>query len=256
MQRNPFGAFAKLEPKPPRFNANVSIKELYRQAGALAVRAADQRAIVRASLGIDLDRVKGRPGEEAETRAELVDYAVRLALQQVVEGGELQLFVFHHIAGRYFALPRTALAAPRLFVKEFGGQMVPEPLRYVPVQTWANGVLAKHECDPTLIEIAEAEFPIFTTTANVNTALAMIRRTIRDTRRTEGFANGAPEPGEDLIGASIRSLAADRQGSLPLNDGARLLMDLHPELRRDEARARIKLVLGTRRPGPVGPRRS
>lgn len=256
MQRSQFGTFAKLEPRPLRFSAKVSIRDLYRQASALVSRAADQRAIVRASIGIDLDRAKWAPGEEVEARDETVGYAIRIALQQAVEGGELQLFVFHPIAGRYFALPRNALAAPRLFVKEFGGQVVPEPLRYVPVQTWANGVFAKHECDPALIEIAEAGFPIFTTTASVKTALAMIRRTIRDARRTDSSAEGAPEPSEDLIAASIRFLAADRQGRLPLNDGARLLMDLHPELRRDEARARIKQVLGSRRPGPVGPRRS
>jgi hypothetical protein len=255
MQRNPFGAFAKLEPKPPRFNANVSIKELYRQAGALAVRAADQRAIVRASIGIDLDRAKWAPGEEVEARDETVDYAIRIALQKAVESGALQLFVCHPIAVRFFALPCNALAAPPMFLKELGGQVVSE-LRWVPRQTWTSGVFAKNECDLALVEIAEAEFPIFTTTASVNSALAMISRTIRDAHRTDSSAEGAPDPGEDLIAASIRSLAADRAGSLPLNDGARLLMDLHPELRRDEARARIKQVLGSRRPGPVGPRRS
>lgn len=256
MVRSQFGAFAKLQPKPLRFSATVGIHELYRQAGALAVRAADQHAIVRASIGIDLDRVNGPPGEEVETRDELVDYAVRVALQRAVEDGVLQLFVFLPVAGRYFALPRNAFAAPRLWVKEFGGQVVPEPLSYVPVQTWATGVFARHECDPALIEIAEAEFPIFTTTASVTATLAMVRKIIRGARRPDGRAEIAAGRGEDFIAASIRSLAADRGGNLPLNEGARLLMDLHPNLRRDEARGRIKQVLGARRPGPVGPRRA
>lgn len=252
MQRNPFGAFAKLEPKLPRFNANVSIKELYRQAGALAVRAADQRAIVRASIGIDLDRAKWPLGEEVEARDELVDYAIRIALQQAVEGGELQLFVCHPIAVRYFALPRNALAAPPWFVKELGGQVVSK-LRWVPKQTWENGVFAKSECDPALVEMAEAEFPIFTTKTSVTATLATIRRTIQDARRMSCTADSLAEPEEDLIAASIRALAADRNGNLPLNEGARLLIDLNPGLTRDEARARIRQVLGARPPGrPTG----
>lgn len=253
MPSHPLGAFANLQPKPRRFSATVSIEGVFRQAKALTARADAECAIVMAALGIDLDRVKVPllPEEGVEARPELVDLALRTELLQNVERGTLALFVFLPIAGRFFALPRTVLTAPPWFVKRIADQEVTRPLRYPPKSLWETGVLAETECAPAFRDIAVGEFPIFTTTASSRAALMAIKSSIAGLRQG-GTAAAATSP---EVVASVRSLSANNGGRLPINDGAKQLMALHPELRRDDARAAIQQVLGRQRPGPVGPRR-
>jgi len=256
MQRSQFGAFAKLELQPFRFSAPIKIKDLYRQAGGLVTRPAEQRAIVKAYVGIDLDLLTVTEGEEQATRVELVDYAIRVALQFAVEGGELQLFIQSAMAGRFLALPRNTLAAPQWFIRELGGQALPERLRYVPVHTWADGALHKNEVTPDMAELAEAGFPIFTTTNSMKATLAKIATVVGGARRNDGPEVRGPAPEEHPVVVSLHALVAESGGHLPQEKTVTELQKLHPDLTRNQGRKIFKQVIGTQRPGPVGPRGS
>lgn len=59
---------------------------------------------------------------------------------------------------------------------------------------------------------------------------------------------------DEAVDMTIRRLVMEREGHLPLNDGAKYVIERHPTRRRDEIRKRIAAITKPTRSGPVRPR--
>lgn len=235
--------FLGLDPQPKRFDATVRIDVLYNKANRLLQESSSRDGAIRRFV---------LPAPEALDLTEIVqatELAALAALQSYVDNGELILNVFSPTTDRFFKLPPSALRPP-VAINGVGGHELFDGAAYAPEATWRTGRLCATECSTFTSALGRARLPVFVAASAEKSCLEKLRHSLR----TAAPLN-LTQTSDDEVIHSIRLLVQQRGGHLPLNEGAALLRQLHPDVTRDAARSLIRVVLGPQKPGPRGPRK-
>lgn len=228
MTADPLEILAKLQQQALRFEAGQRIDALHNQVHALLVTSPDRHNLVQAITGLDVGALSPEALDEATA------LAARVGLQVAVDSGRLTLFVNWPNSGRFFALPKDALVSAFKFQTSLGGQSLKVRAQHVPMSAWTEGHLVEADCDPALAALAKLRLPIYVTDKDADAALRAIRQ--------PSLPASLNADSDDAVDATIRRLVAENGGKLPLNDGAKAVIDLHPSRKRDEIRRRITAI--------------